>query len=150
MPESRVIERKLDLHGLPILKITKRYSLLQIDSTYRSPDLIVIDQEALKGLLGDARLDPGQELTRLQNGNTAPGYLLGSDEDSQWGPLRSAAEVAGWKIVSTNSREDLMAVVKELAQSHDAEVITVVSHFSDLIADLENVGYEVNPISELE
>ena len=43
-----------------------------------------------------------------------------------------------------------MAVVKELAQSHDAEVITVVSHFSDLIADLENVGYEVNPISELE
>ena len=82
MPESRVIERKLDLHGLPILKITKRYSLLQIDSTYRSPDLIVIDQEALKGLLGDARLDPGQELTRLQNGNTAPGYLLGSDEDS--------------------------------------------------------------------
>ena len=148
--DDRRIERKLDLHGLPILKITKRYSLLQIDSTYRSPDLIVIDQEALKGLLGDARLDPGQELTRLQNGNTAPGFLIGSDDDSQWGPLRSAAEVAGWKILSTNSREDLMAVVKELAQSHDAEVITVVSHFSDLIADLENVGYEVNPISELE
>ena len=89
-------------------------------------------------------------MARLQNGNAASGYLLGSAQDSQWGPLRSAAEVAGWKIMTANSREDLMAVVKELAQSHDAEVVTVVSHSSDLIADLENIGYEVNWISELE
>lgn len=120
---------------------------LEIPVDYATPDVILFDQMSVARIVGEARIDMAVELSRLRDGGDAPGYIIGSDAQPGWRKFQHAAAERGWGVVVVEDRKSLIARAESLAREHGAEVITVVSHLADFVADLENLGYVVNVVS---
>lgn len=117
---------------------------------YTAPDLIVLDQFSASTIARDSRVRLDDELERLRAGADSPGYVVGSDAEPGWASFQRAARDRGWKIVVVHDREETVKAILDLASSMGAEWVTVVSKHADVVAALENVGIEVQPISELD
>lgn len=121
---------------------------LEILDDYETPDLILFDQFSVARMVGESRLDLARELNRLRNGREAPAHVIGSAAEPSWRAFQSAAQSRGWRIVAAENRDELITVAARLAVEREITVITVVSHFADLVAELENLGFTVNLVSD--
>lgn len=122
---------------------------LAIDDDLPVPDVIIYDMDPMADLLGDERLDLRETLVELQLGGEAPGYLVGTINDIGSQSFTKAARDRGWKTPSVMGRENIISEAVRLCQSHGAEFVTVVSPKADIVAALENEGFEVAIINAL-
>ena len=120
-----------------------------IDDEYEMPDVIIYDQESVSILMRERRVDLAEALSDLRAGGDAPAYVLGSDSGYGWSAFQQAARHRGWRTSPTESREEMCALAVRFAKEAQAEYVTVVGFHNDLIAELENNGFEVTIISNV-
>lgn len=141
-PESREI---------PLVRIDRDSGepRLFVDDDYLVPDLIIYDQESAAVMMQDARIDLSVALSDLRADSDAPAYIIGSDAEIGWASFQTAARHRGWKTLPAQDRAEVISRALKLASENDADVVTVVGYFPDLLAELENNGHEVNEVNRL-
>lgn len=135
----------IDRHEVP-----RTGARLMIDEEYLVPDIIIYDQESAAVMMQDTRIDLAVALADLRAGGVAPGYIIGSDAEIGWASFQNAARHRGWKTSPASDRAEVIAMAMKATNEADAEVVTIVGYFPDLIAELENNGFEVNEVNQLE
>lgn len=123
---------------------------LALDEDYAAPDLIVLDQQATSRMVGDDRLALDDELERLRDGGDAVGVIVGSNREAGWASFQRAAQDRGWTVVVADSREEQLRAAISAVRDHDAALVTLVTTFADIVAEIENHGYEVQIVSRLD
>lgn len=116
---------------------------------YSEPDLIVMDQSASAAILGDSRVDFRAELNSLRFGGKARGMIVGSDSEPPRARLIDAAKARGWEFESTDGTTRLK-VIERLVRESGAMVVTLITRDTEIIAELENNGADVNVVCEVE
>ena len=145
-----------DAHGLPALRLGQEmpveltYAKLYIPIDYVAPDLIILDQSSMHGMVDNHRVDLKNSLFGLRHGTDNPAYVIGSDEVPGWKAFQNAARTAGWEIITESAREKQLEAVLDLAARNEGQIITIVSSAVDIVADLENRGHEVQIINEID
>lgn len=124
--------------------------VLALDDDYAAPDLIVLDQQATSRMVGDDRLALDDELERLRDGGDAIGVIVGSNREAGWASFQRAAQDRGWTVVVADSREEQLRAAISAVRDHDAALVTVVTTFTDIVAEIENHGYEIQIVSRLD
>ena len=124
-----------------------RYAL---PDDYEDPELIILDQFSTAMMLGDARVRLDDELARLRGESNAPGYVIGSNEEAPWAAFQRAAHSRGWEISVAVDRATAISAAVSLARRYDATWVTVVTTHADMVRELENLGFEVQVVSDLE
>jgi hypothetical protein len=123
---------------------------LLLDDDYIEPDVIIYDQQSMSVYLQDRRIQLDEALTDLRAGGEAPGYIMGSDAEPALAQFHHAARQRGWKSKITNDRRELSDAALRVATECDAGVVTLVGVHQDVLAELENSGYEVNFVCMLD
>lgn len=145
-----------DAHGLPALRLGREmpveltYAKLYIPIDYVAPDLIILDQSSMHGMVDNHRADLKNSLLGLRHGTDNPAYVIGSDEVPGWKAFQNAARTAGWEIITESAREKQLEAALDLAARNEGQIITIVSSAVDIVADLENRGHEVQIINEID
>jgi len=129
---------------------TPTRKFLALDEDYEAPDLIVLDQQATSRMVGDDRLALDDELERLRDGGDAVGVIVGSNREAGWASFQRAAQDRGWTVVVADSREEQLRAAISAVRDHDAALVTVVTTFADIVAEIENHGYEIQIVSRLD
>ena len=127
-----------------------QFAQLVLDEEYVAPDLIIFDQEAVAQIMEDRRLDLETSLRLLRADGDAEGHIIGSDAQLGWAAFQKAARARGWKTVPAHTREEVITAAVSLANSCGAMDVTVVGYFADLVAELENSGFEVTVVQEVD
>jgi hypothetical protein len=70
--------------------------------------------------------------------------VIGSDAEPSLAQFHFAARQRGWKTKVAQDRRELSEAALRVATECSAEVVTVVGVHQDVVAELENSGYEVN------
>jgi hypothetical protein len=147
------------IHRLPVLRwcnIVPISSLhifekctFVIPDDYECPDLVFLDQLAVADILGGSRLDFTRALEDVTLGENVPCLFVGSTEDVALQQLHRAAAQAGWICKSANNLESRLEILLSAQREYGAQLITVISKYSDLVAGLENIGCEVQILGEV-
>lgn len=116
---------------------------------YLEPDLIVMDQSASAVILGDRRVDFRAELNSLRFGGKARGVIVGSNSEPPRARLIEAAKVRGWEFESTDGTTRFK-VIDRLVRESSAMVVTLITRDTEIIAEVENNGADVNVVCEVE
>jgi hypothetical protein len=153
------LEINQGIHNLPVLrsghKAPVSFSPVLEDCTfvipddYECPDLVFLDQFAVADIIGDSRLGFGRALQDVTLGENVPCLFVGPTDDLKLTQLHRAATHAGWICKSASTPASRLEVLLEFQREHGAQLITVISKYSDLVAELENIGCEVQIISEV-
>ena len=120
-----------------------------IPDDYECPDLVFLDQLAVADILGGSRLDFTRALEDVTLGENVPCLFVGSTEDVALQQLHRAAAHAGWICKSANNLESRLEILLSAQREYGAQLITVISKYSDLVAGLENIGCEVQILGEV-
>jgi hypothetical protein len=153
------LEISQDIHNLPVLrsghKAPVSFSPVLEDCTfvipddYECPDLVFLDQFAVADIIGDSRLGFRRALQDVTLGENVPCLFVGPTDDLKLTQLHRAATHAGWICKSASTPASRLEVLLEFQREHGAQLVTVISKYSDLVAELENIGCEVQIISEV-
>ena len=153
------LEISQNIHDLPVLRTGHKVpaSLLPVleDCTfvipedYECPDLVFLDQFAVADILGDKRLNFARALEDVTLGENVPCLFVGSTEDVKLQQLHRAAAHAGWICKSTDTLANRSEILLSARREYGAQLITVISKYSDLVAELENIGCEVQILGEV-
>ena len=120
-----------------------------IPEDYECPDLVFLDQFAVADILGDKRLNFARALEDVTLGENVPCLFVGSTEDVKLQQLHRAAAHAGWICKSADSSESRLEISLSAQREYGAQLVTVISKYSDLVAELENIGCEVQILAEV-
>jgi len=115
-----------------------------LDDDYIEPDVIIYDQHSMSAYLKQRRIELDDALLTLRAGGAAPGFVIGSDAEPPLAQFHFAARQRGWKTKVAQDRRELSEAALRVATECSAEVVTVVGVHQDVVAELENSGYEVN------
>ena len=115
-----------------------------LDDDYIAPDVIIYDQHSMSAYLKQRRIQLDDALLTLRAGGGAPGFVIGSDAEPSLAQFHFAARQRGWKTKVAQDRRELSEAALRVATECSAEVVTVVGVHQDVVAELENSGYEVN------
>ena len=115
-----------------------------VDDEYLEPDVIIYDQHSMSAHLKQRRIQLDDALQALRAGGAAPGFVIGSDAEPPLAQFHFAARQRGWKTKVAQDRRELSEAALRVATECAAEVVTVVGIHQDVVAELENSGYEVN------
>lgn len=147
------------IHRLPVLRWCKSVPVsslhifeectFTIPDDYESPDLVFLDQLAVADILGGSRLNFRRALEDVTLGENVPCLFVGSTEDVKLQQLHRAATHAGWICTSSNSPASRLEILLSAQREYGAQLITVISKYSDLVAELENIGCEVQILGEV-
>ena len=153
------LEISQGIHNLPVLrsghKVPVSFSPILEDCTfvisddYECPDLVFLDQFAVADILGDNRLGFSRALQDVTLGENVPCLFVGPTDDLKLQQLHRAATHAGWICKSASTPASRLEVLLDFQREHGAQLITVISKYSDLVAELENIGCEVQILSEV-
>jgi len=153
------LEISQGIHNLPVLrsvhKAPESFSPVLEDCTfvipddYECPDLVFLDQFAVADIIGDSRLGFRRALQDVTLGENVPCLFVGPTDDLKLTQLHRAATHAGWICKSADTPASRLEVLLEFQREHGAQLVTVISKYSDLVAELENIGCEVQIISEV-
>lgn len=122
-----------------------------IPDDYVTPDLVIMDQVSTSTMVGyRKRVNLARERERLRDGSTAPCVVIGSNEQPNWMRFQAAAREAGWEVAVVNTRQEQIETAMNLARTHGAEVVTIVGRYVDMVREIENVGYQINEVSDVE
>jgi hypothetical protein len=148
-----------DIHNLPVLrsghKVPASFLPVLEDCTfvipddYESPDLVFLDQLAVADILGGSRLDFTRALEDVTLGENVPCLFVGSTEDVKLQQLHRAAAHAGWICTSADTQAIRLEILLSAQREYGAQLITVISKYADLVAELENIGCEVQILREV-
>jgi hypothetical protein len=138
-------EHKVPASLLPVLEDCT----FVIPEDYECPDLVFLDQFAVADILGDKRLNFAKALEDVTLGENVPCLFVGSTEDVKLQQLHRAAAHAGWICKSTDSLASRSEILLSARREYGAQLITVISKYSDLVAELENIGCEVQILGEV-
>lgn len=133
---------------IPPLHIFEKCTFV-IPDDYECPDLVFLDQLAVADILGGSRLDFTRALEDVTLGENVPCLFVGSTEDVALQQLHRAAAHAGWICKSANNLESRLEILLSAQREYGAQLITVISKYSDLVAGLENIGCEVQILGEV-
>jgi hypothetical protein len=147
------------IHNLPVLrsghKVPAPFLPVLEDCTfvipddYECPDLVFLDQFAVADIIGDSRLGFRRALQDVTLGENVPCLFVGPTDDLKLTQLHRAATHAGWICKSADTPASRLEVLLDFQREHGAQLITVISKYSDLVAELENIGCEVQILSEV-
>ena len=153
------LEISQGIHNLPVLrsghKVPAPFLPVLEDCTfvipddYECPDLVFLDQFAVADILGDNRLGFSRALQDVTLGENVPCLFVGPTDDLKLTQLHRAATHAGWICKSADTPASRLEVLLDFQREHGAQLITVISKYSDLVAELENIGCEVQILSEV-
>ena len=153
------LEISQGIHNLPVLRSGHKApaSFLPVleDCTfvipddYECPDLVFLDQFAVADILGDSRLSFSRALQDVTLGENVPCLFVGPTDDLKLQQLHRAATHAGWICKSASTPASRLDVLLDFQREHGAQLVTVISKYSDLVAELENIGCEVQILSEV-
>jgi hypothetical protein len=115
-----------------------------VDDEYLEPNVIIYDQHSMSAHLKQRRIQLDDALQALRAGGAAPGFVIGSDAEPPLAQFHFAARQRGWKTKVAQDRRELAEAALRVATECAAEVVTVVGIYQDVVAELENSGYEVN------
>lgn len=116
---------------------------LEMPEDYVTPDVIIYDQFSIATRIQGARLDLGDALMKLRDESSCDAWVVGSDAEARWASFQRAAISKGWKVAPSETRDDFLKTAVRLARESDAQIVTLVGGHADVIAELENLGYEV-------
>jgi hypothetical protein len=147
------------IHRLPVLRWCKSVPVsslhifedctFTIPDDYESPDLVFLDQLAVADILGGSRLNFRRALEDVTLGENVPCLFVGSTEDAKLQQLHRAATHAGWICKSADTSESRLEILLSAQREYGAQLVTVISKYSDLVAELENIGCEVQILGEV-
>ena len=147
------------IHRLPVLRWCNSVPISSlhifekctfvIPDDYECPDLVFLDQLAVADILGGSRLDFTRALEDVTLGENVPCLFVGSTEDVALQQLHRAAAHAGWICKSANNLVSRLEILLSAQREYGAQLITVISKYSDLVAGLENIGCEVQILGEV-
>jgi hypothetical protein len=153
------LEISQDIHNLPVLRSGHKTPVSSspvledctfvIPDDYECPDLVFLDQFAVADIIGDSRLGFRRALQDVTLGENVPCLFVGPTDDLKLTQLHRAATHAGWICKSASTPASRLEVLLEFQREHGAQLITVISKYSDLVAELENIGCEVQILSEV-
>lgn len=121
-----------------------------MEADYLEPDLIVMDQEASARILGDCRVDLRAELSALRMSGSCRGVIVGSDVEPARASFVRAAKQRGWEFAEATDESARIDVTLDLCREVGARTITLITLNTELIAEVENIGIDVNVICRLE
>lgn len=153
------LEISQNIHNLPVLRSGHKApaSLLPVfeDCTftipddYEIPDLVFLDQFAVADILGGSRLNFSKALKDVTLGENVPCLFVGSTEDAKLQQLHRAAAHAGWICTSADTPVSRLEILLSAQREYGAQLITVISKYADIVAELENIGCEVQILAEV-
>jgi hypothetical protein len=153
------LEISQGIHNLPVLrsghKVPASFLPVLEDCTfvipddYECPDLVFLDQFAVADIIGDSRLGFRRALQDVTLGENVPCLFVGPTDDLKLTQLHRAATHAGWICKSASTPASRLEVLLDFQREHGAQLVTVISKYSDLVAELENIGCEVQILSEV-
>jgi hypothetical protein len=153
------LEISQGIHNLPVLRSGHKVPAsfvpdledctFIIPDDYECPDLVFLDQFAVADILGDNRLGFSRALQDVTLGENVPCLFVGPTDDLRLQQLHRAATHAGWICKSASTPASRLEVLLDFQREHGAQLITVISKYSDLVAELENIGCEVQILSEV-
>lgn len=153
------LEISQGIHNLPVLRSGHKVPVsflpvledctFVIPDDYECPDLVFLDQFAVAEILGDSRLGFSRALQDVTLGENVPCLFVGPTDDLRLQQLHRAATHAGWICKSASTPASRLEVLLDFQREHGAQLITVISKYSDLVAELENIGCEVQILSEV-
>jgi hypothetical protein len=123
----------------------------QIPDEYQTPDIVLMDQASTSRILSNHRIDFLQTRNALSGESEIPCYLIGDHGNYEITPLQYAAKLRGWQIANPSQvgREAICSMATSLVREIDASVVTIVSNYADIVAEIENLGIDVQVISEI-
>ena len=153
------LEISQNIHNLPVLRsgfdVPASFLPVLEDCTfvipedYECPDLVFLDQFAVADILGDKRLNFTRALEDVTLGENVPCLFVGSTEDTKLQQLHRAAAHAGWICTSADTPVSRMEILLSAQREYGAQLITVISKYADIVAELENIGCEVQILAEV-
>jgi hypothetical protein len=123
---------------------------LALGDDYEAPGLVILDQFGTSRIVRNGRLELDYELERLCAGSDAPGVIVGSNQEGSWAAFQRAAQGRGWTVVVADTRTEQVRAAIAVVRDHDPELVTVVTTYADIVAEIENCGYDVQEISSLD
>ncbi|MFM8600940.1 MAG: hypothetical protein ACKODP_02520, partial [Actinomycetota bacterium] len=115
-----------------------------LDDDYIEPDVIIYDQHSMSAFLRHRRIQLDAALQTLRAGGDAPGYVIGSDAEPPLAQFHHEARQRGWRSKIAHDRRETTDAALRVATESAAEVVTVVGVHQDIVAELENSGFDVN------
>jgi len=163
LTESLHLFAEVDQFQLPVLKIDRDdasevepvqpadsfYATFVLPDDYVSPDLVILDQVSVGEILGVRRISFQQVIEDVRPQGDTPCILIGPNDSGELQRLHNAASLSGWIVVKANNPGERLEAVMDARRMYEAEIVTLISSYADVVAELENIGCDVQIVNEL-
>jgi len=119
-----------------------------IPSWSEPPSLVLFDQTWSYGHLGERRIDLALLRSSLVGTSPTPCYIIGPCMDVLIG-FHRAAKNLGWEVRCAETRQEQIEATRSIARQYSGQLV-VVTNAADLVADLEESGFDLHLVDSLQ